>query len=56
MKMLGHNETIAFEKWPTWDESLLGEDDDEKFIKTFVVIEVIYYVAYIVLDLLGIYI
>lgn len=37
-------------------KSLLGEDDDEKFIKTFVVIEVIYYVAYIVLDLLGIYI
>lgn len=37
-------------------KSLLGEEDDEKFIKTFVVIEVIYYVAYIVLDLLGIYI
>ena len=28
-EMLGHNETIAFEKWPTWDESLLGEDEKE---------------------------
>ena len=37
-------------------KSLLGEEEDDKFIRTFVVIEVIYYVAYIVLDLLGIYI
>ena len=28
-EMLGHDETIAFEKWPTWDESLLGEAERE---------------------------
>ena len=28
-EMLGHNNTIAYEVWPTWDESLLGEDEKE---------------------------
>ena len=28
-EMLGHDNTIAYEAWPTWDESLLGEDEKE---------------------------
>ena len=28
-EMLGHDNTIAFEAWPTWDESLLGEAEKE---------------------------
>ena len=28
-EMLGHDKTIAFEAWPTWDESLLGEAEKE---------------------------
>ena len=28
-EMLGHNNTIAYEEWPTWDESLLGEAEKE---------------------------
>lgn len=35
---------------------ILGEDDDKNFIKKFVIIEGIYYIAYIVLGLLEIYI
>ena len=37
-------------------KALLGEDDDKKFIKTFILIQAVYYVAYIVLGLLEIYI
>lgn len=37
-------------------KELLGENDDKKFIKTFVIIEAIYYIAYIILGFLGIYI
>lgn len=37
-------------------KALLGEEDDKEFIKTFVLIQVIYHVAYIVLGFLGIYI
>lgn len=37
-------------------KALLGENDDTKFIKTFVMIEAIYYIAYIIIGLLGIYI
>ena len=37
-------------------KALLGEEDDKKFIKTFVLIQLIYHVAYIVLGFLGIYI
>ena len=28
-EMLGHDNTIAFEAWPTWNESLLGEAEKE---------------------------
>ncbi|MBQ6840510.1 MAG: leucine--tRNA ligase [Bacilli bacterium] len=28
-EMLGHDNTIAYEAWPTWDESLLGEAEKE---------------------------
>ena len=28
-EMLGHDNTIVFESWPTWDESLLGETEKE---------------------------
>ena len=28
-EMLGHDKTIAYEAWPTWDESLLGEAEKE---------------------------
>ena len=28
-EMLGHDKTIAYETWPTWDESLLGEAEKE---------------------------
>lgn len=35
---------------------LFGEDDDKVFIKKYVFIQIIYYVAYIIIRLLGIYI
>lgn len=35
---------------------VLGEDDDKNYIKKFVIIEAIYYIAYIVIGLLEIYI
>lgn len=35
---------------------ILGEEDDKTFVKKFVIIEAIYYVAYIVIGLLDIYI
>lgn len=37
-------------------KNLFGEDDDKAFIKKYVLIQLIYYVAYIVIKLLGIYI
>lgn len=37
-------------------KNLFGEDDDKAFIKKYVLIQAIYYVAYIVIKLLGIYI
>ena len=37
-------------------KSLLGEDDDKLFIKKYILIQIIYYIAYIVIKLLGIYI
>ena len=35
---------------------VLGEEDDKSFVKKFVLIEGVYYIAYIVFGLLGIYI
>lgn len=37
-------------------KNLFGEEDDKVFIKKYVFIQIIYYVAYIVIRLLGIYI
>ena len=37
-------------------KNLFGEDDDKVFIKKYVLIQVVYYVAYIVIKLLGIHI
>ena len=37
-------------------KNLFGEEDDKVFIKKYVLIQVVYYVAYIVIKLLGIYI
>ena len=37
-------------------KNLFGEDNDQAFIKKYVLIQAIYYVAYIVIKLLGIYI
>ena len=37
-------------------KNLFGEDDDKTFIKKYALIQVVYYVAYIVIKLLGIYI
>jgi len=37
-------------------KNLFGEDDDKVFIKKYVLIQVVYYVAYIIIKLLGIYI
>lgn len=37
-------------------KEIMQEDDDSKFIKKFVIIEAIYYVAYIIIGLFGIYI
>lgn len=37
-------------------KNLFGEDDDRAFIKKYAFIQIIYYVAYIVIKLLGIYI
>lgn len=37
-------------------KALFGEEEDTKFIKKYVLIQAIYYIAYIVIKLLGIYI
>jgi len=37
-------------------KSIIGEEQNSKFLKKFVVIEAIYYVCYVVVSLLGIYI
>lgn len=37
-------------------KNLFGEDDDKVFIKKYVFLQIVYYVAYIVIRLLGIYI
>lgn len=37
-------------------KEIMKEEDNSKFIKTFVIVEAIYYVAYVVIGLFGIYI
>jgi hypothetical protein len=37
-------------------KNLFGEEDDKTFIKKYILIQIAYYVAYIVIKLLGIYI